>query len=69
LAMPGMSGFELARTVRGGRPRLPILFITGFADRAGQLDRIDAHRLLMKPFRAADLNAKVTEALGQAAAG
>jgi CheY-like chemotaxis protein len=69
LAMPGMSGFELARAVREGWRNLPILFITGFADTAAKLDSIDAHRLLMKPFRAAELAAKVAEALGQAEAG
>jgi CheY-like chemotaxis protein len=68
LAMPGMSGFELARVVRDSRPRLPILFVTGYADNAARLDSIDAHRLLLKPFHAAELNAKVAEALGRAAA-
>src|SRR5262249_5393827 len=33
-AMPGMNGAELARQVCIKRPALPILFITGYADRA-----------------------------------
>jgi CheY-like chemotaxis protein len=66
LAMPGMSGFELARVVRDNRPTLPILFVTGYADNAARLDSIDAHRLLLKPFRAAELTAKVAEALAPA---
>jgi PAS domain S-box-containing protein len=68
LAMPGMSGFELARAVRADRPNLPIMFVTGFADTAAQIETADAGRLLQKPFRAAELNAKVAEVLGRAAA-
>jgi CheY-like chemotaxis protein len=31
--MPGMCGDELARHLRGRQPDLPILYLTGFADR------------------------------------
>jgi CheY-like chemotaxis protein len=33
LAMPGMSGDELARLLRAEHPDLPILYFTGFSDR------------------------------------
>ena len=33
-AMPGMSGAEVARRVQTIRPALPVLFVTGYADRA-----------------------------------
>jgi PAS domain S-box-containing protein len=62
LAMPGMSGFELARAARQGRPDLPILFVTGFADVKPPDDSIH-ETVLQKPFRADELAAKVAEAL------
>ena len=55
LAMPGMSGFELARAARQERPDLPILFITGFADIARPEDGAN-EIVLQKPFRADELN-------------
>jgi CheY-like chemotaxis protein len=33
-AMPGMSDADVARHVQTTRPALPILFVTGYADRA-----------------------------------
>jgi CheY-like chemotaxis protein len=65
IAMPGMSGVELAHAVRLGRPDLPILFITGFAGAA--LPPTDARqdRLLRKPFRASELTAEVAALLAE----
>lgn len=63
LAMPGMSGFELARAARRQYPNLPVLFVTGFVDIARPEDSLHA-TMLQKPFRAEDLTAKVAEALG-----
>ena len=62
MAMPGMSGGELAQAARQNRPDLPILFISGFADRARRRDGTP-ETVLQKPFRAEDLNAKVAEIL------
>jgi PAS domain S-box-containing protein len=65
IAMPGMSGSELARAARLARPDLPILFVSGFADFAGRDDAtIDA--VLQKPFRADELAARVAKALTRA---
>ncbi len=49
-AMPGMNGAELARRVQGKHPDLPVLFITGFADRSA-LGGISETQILRKPFR------------------
>ena len=62
MAMPGMSGPELARAARQSRPDLPIIFISGFADFTAR-DDVVAAALLQKPFHAGELNAKVAEAL------
>jgi PAS domain S-box-containing protein len=68
IAMPGMSGVELAHAVRLGRPDLPILFITGFAGAA--LPPTDARqdRLLRKPFHASELTAEVAALLAESRA-
>jgi PAS domain S-box-containing protein len=66
IAMPGMSGGELARAARQSRPELPILFISGFADLAAHDEGITG-MVLQKPFHGEELNAKVAEALAQAA--
>jgi signal transduction histidine kinase/ActR/RegA family two-component response regulator len=57
-AMPGMNGAELARLARAKRPRLPVMFITGFADRSA-LDGIGEIQILRKPFSDDDLADKI----------
>jgi CheY-like chemotaxis protein len=63
-AMPGMNGAELARLARGKRPTLPILFVTGFADRAALAD-ISEYRFVTKPFVNDDLAKSVHVALAE----
>jgi PAS domain S-box-containing protein len=68
IAMPGMSGIELAQAARRNRPDLPVVFVTGFAGAAlppaeNHEDRTD--QLLRKPFRAAELVAQVAAALAE----
>ncbi len=62
-AMPGMNGAELARQVRTTRTTLPILFMTGFADRTAMSGVSDTH-LVRKPFVDDELAKKVRAALG-----
>jgi signal transduction histidine kinase len=61
-AMPGMSGSEVARQVQARRPGLPILFITGFADRTALAGVNDA-QVVGKPFVGDELAAKVRLAI------
>jgi signal transduction histidine kinase len=61
-AMPGMNGAELARRVQARRPTLPILFITGFADRSG-LAGVSETRIIRKPVHENELSDKVRVAL------
>ena len=56
--MPGMSGIDLAREVRGRRPGLPVLIISGFAEAEGIAPDLPR---LTKPFRAADLAASLSD--------
>jgi signal transduction histidine kinase len=62
LAMPGMSGAELASVVRAKRPGMPMLFVTGFADR-GALPNINEAYVVGKPFVPAELAEKTRRAL------
>ena len=65
VVMPGMSGREFADQLRGLRPHVPVIFVSGYTDnvvvrhgiRAGEMD------FLQKPFGAEQLGAKVREVL------
>jgi len=61
-AMPGMNGAELARQVQAKRPTLPVLFVTGFADRTA-LGHVDEAHIIRKPLAEHELAAKVRLAL------
>jgi signal transduction histidine kinase len=61
-AMPGMSGAELARQVQDQRPNLPVLFVTGFAERTA-LPGISDRQIVSKPFVGPELAEKVQLAL------
>lgn len=61
-AMPGMNGAELARHVRNRLPGVPILFVTGYADRTALADLSEEH-IIGKPFLDDELASKVDRAL------
>jgi CheY-like chemotaxis protein len=54
--MPGMTGVELAESLRTSRPKLPLLIISGYAEEDG-IDPSLAR--LTKPFRNAELTASL----------
>jgi signal transduction histidine kinase len=66
-AMPGMNGGEVARLARVRRANLPVLFITGFAERS-TIEGIDEPQILRKPFMEEELAEQVRVALSGAAA-
>jgi signal transduction histidine kinase/CheY-like chemotaxis protein len=61
-AMPGMNGAEVARLARDVRPALPVLFVTGYADRAA-LVGINDTQIIGKPYANDELAAKIKLAL------
>jgi FixJ family two-component response regulator len=65
VGMPVIDGFELARTVRAGRPELPVILITGRPDLLNRspLDIPQYYRAFTKPFDGPELLAAVGEAL------
>ncbi|MBN2972534.1 PAS domain S-box protein [Roseomonas aeriglobus] len=55
--MTGMSGAQLARTLKHSRPDLPVLIVSGYAEEDGIDDDLPR---LAKPFRNAELAASLT---------
>jgi signal transduction histidine kinase/CheY-like chemotaxis protein len=64
-AMPGMSGVEVARQIQQKFPMLPILFVTGYADKVAFSD-VSESRIIKKPFFGDELMTKVNAALVKA---
>jgi nitrogen-specific signal transduction histidine kinase/ActR/RegA family two-component response regulator len=67
--MPQLRGDDLAAAVRAESPEFPVLLMTGFAEEptgGGSAPASAPLRLLTKPFAAAELLARVTEALADA---
>ncbi len=65
VVMTGMSGPELARRARLSQPRLPIVFISGYADPAGIAGDGLRHPLVRKPFRPSDLRRQIEASLAE----
>jgi PAS domain S-box-containing protein len=61
VVMPRLGGRELAQQLRATRPRLRVLFTSGYTEKP--LDDDEASRLLQKPFTAAALLHRVRQAL------
>jgi two-component system cell cycle sensor histidine kinase/response regulator CckA len=66
VAMPGLDGLELARRLRVRWPRLPVLLLSGYAERTLE-ENLGAEgvRFLAKPFGAAELLREIGATLGQ----
>ena len=63
-AMPGMSGAEFGRRVRGRFPDMPIVFVTGYADTDMIESAVGESALVLrKPFRSFELRAILREAI------
>ncbi len=52
LMLPGMQGDELVRRIRSRRPELPVIVMSGYAQEAALMERINGERtrFLQKPF-------------------
>lgn len=67
VGLPGMNGRQLAEVIQQLRPRLPVLFLTGYAESArAQADFLGPHmQLLTKPFSLDVLADRVARMLDQ----
>ena len=63
IVMAGMDGLDLARELRGSRPDLPVLLVTGYTERL--VEAVQAFPVLRKPFRATDLDRAISRALAE----
>ena len=67
-AMPGMTGREMLEIVRSRFPGLPFLLATGYADFHDLTgDGLRIEQIVRKPFRVAELLARVDMVCGEAA--
>jgi signal transduction histidine kinase len=64
VAMPGMSGLEVARQAQLKCPAVPILFVTGYVDKS-TLGDVSDDRVVKKPFIGDELVEKVSAALAR----
>jgi len=71
IAMPGMNGWEVARSLRAMLPRLPIVVSSGHEAGLALSDPrgIPDAQFLKKPYRLKELNAVLAEALAINRAG
>ena len=62
--MPGMRGYEVARHVAASRPKIRILFMSGYAEESlvGR-SAVSEHALIEKPFAVDALTRRVREVL------
>ncbi|UOR15001.1 hybrid sensor histidine kinase/response regulator [Qipengyuania aquimaris] len=68
VVMPAMDGPAMARAIRKVKPNIPILFMSGYAEEQlrNNID-IDNMHFIPKPFSVQQINAKVSEVLGEQA--
>jgi CheY-like chemotaxis protein len=67
-AMPGMNGAELGRQIHSKWPSIPLLFVTGFADR-NVIAGINESQIVGKPFVGTELADKIRTVLSRAPQG
>ena len=63
VAMPGMTGVEVARHVRADGSALPIVFSSGYADVQSLGEELSDEVVLKKPFRLMEISARIEAAL------
>ena len=59
VAMPGVSGVELADQAREIRPEMPVLFATGYADLQSFGEKLSDETVIKKPYRLAEIAARL----------
>ena len=65
IAMPVMSGVELAQRTRDLYPDMPVLFASGYADLQVFGEQLSEETVVRKPYRLAELAARVEAIMDQ----
>ena len=68
IAMPAMSGVELAQRTRELVPGMPILFASGYADLQAFGEQLSEETVLRKPYRLSELAARIEALIDQSRA-
>lgn len=63
--MPGMNGFQLAGAIQQLRPRVPVIYATGYAGTLVGDDKHPIGPILAKPYRMATLRNVVSQSLAR----
>ena len=63
VAMPGISGVDVARQIRSAGNAIPIVFCSGYADVQAFGEELSEEILLRKPFRLTDIASRIEAAL------
>ncbi|MFB3903987.1 MAG: response regulator [Acidobacteriota bacterium] len=65
VVMPGMSGYDLAGSLRGARPNMKVLFMSGYSDRPLEERELREHNaaFIQKPFTPQELAQRVRRLL------
>lgn len=63
IIMPSIGGFELYKKIKGIKPEIKVLFMTGYADNITQIHTIikEGQQIINKPFSIAELKRKIKE--------
>ena len=61
LVMPDISGIETVEMIRKIKPDIPVLYISGFAEK--ELDPAGDHEILGKPFKSTELISRISDML------
>jgi CheY-like chemotaxis protein len=69
VAMPGLSGVDLANRARELRPDMPILFATGYADLQMFGEQLSEEAVLKKPYRLSEVAARLHAVMGERSGG
>jgi GAF domain-containing protein/CheY-like chemotaxis protein len=66
LAMPGMSGWQVAQAVKAARPKVPVVLVTGWGVEveAEELQTHGVNHVMTKPFRFEDVQSVVASCRG-----
>ena len=67
IKMPNVDGFEVLKFVKGGKPDVKVIMLTGFADLKNAIEskRLGAEDFVSKPYDLVDLLTTIERVLGE----
>jgi CheY-like chemotaxis protein len=67
IKMPNVDGFEVLKFIKGDKPRIKVIMLTGFADLKNAIEskRLGAEDFVSKPYDLVDLLTTIERVLGE----